>query len=77
MMKILDTTHFKKCIHTLDRAWHLLQQPNPESIEYEIYRLVCIKEFEIILKQSRELLRKELAHYFEVPSRMFHNRSNQ
>lgn len=37
---------------------------NPEHIDYDMYRSACVKEFEIILEQSRKLLRKVLKPYF-------------
>ncbi len=32
-MKVTDIAHIKKCIYTLDRAWHLSQPANPASSE--------------------------------------------
>jgi hypothetical protein len=55
-MKI-DTTHYERCISTLQRAHGLLLTANPENIDYDMYRSACIKEFEIILEQSGKLLR--------------------
>lgn len=62
-MKI-DTTYIQRCIATLNKAFTLLQQANPENIDYDMYRSACIKEFEIILEQSGKLLRKALKPYF-------------
>ncbi|MBC8004081.1 MAG: nucleotidyltransferase substrate binding protein [Verrucomicrobia bacterium] len=44
----------------------MLNNEKPESIEYEMYRSACIKEFEIILEQSGKLLRKVLNPYFHT-----------
>jgi nucleotidyltransferase substrate binding protein (TIGR01987 family) len=60
----IDTTFYERCIATLAKALGLLQQANPESLDYEMYRSACIKEFEIILEQSGKLLRKTLKPYF-------------
>jgi len=62
-MKI-DTTHYERCINTLQRAHGLLLTANPENIDYDMYRSACIKEFEIILEQSGKLLRKVLKPWF-------------
>ena len=62
-MKI-DTAYLERCIATLDNARTLLNKTNPESIDYDMYRSACIKEFEIILEQSGKLLRKALKPFF-------------
>jgi len=62
-MKI-DTTHYERCISTLQRAHGLLLTATPENIDYDMYRSACIKEFEIILEQSGKLLRKVLKPWF-------------
>jgi hypothetical protein len=61
---IIDTTYYERCIRTLDNAYSLLIASKTDTIEYEIYRSACIKEFEIILEQSGKLLRKILLPYF-------------
>lgn len=63
----IDTHFFKRCITTLQQAHTLLLKADPESIEYEMYRSACVKEFEIILEQSGKLLRKCLKPYFHSP----------
>jgi len=60
----LDITYFVRCIDTLERAYGLLQDVEADSIEYDMYRSACIKEFEIILEQGGKLLRKVLKPYF-------------
>jgi nucleotidyltransferase substrate binding protein (TIGR01987 family) len=60
----IDTTYYDRCITTLHNAYAMLKQANPASIDYDIYRSACIKEFEIILEQSGKLLRKVLKPYF-------------
>ncbi len=60
----IDTTYYERCISTLEKAYALLLNANPEMIDYDMYRSACIKEFEIILEQSGKLLRKVLKPYF-------------
>ena len=62
-MKI-DTAYYERCINTLEKAHALLKKAEPGSIDYDMYRSACIKEFEIILEQSGKLLRKVLKPYF-------------
>lgn len=63
-MKI-DTTYVVRCISTLQRAQELLLSADKDSIDYDMYRSACIKEFEIILEQCGKLLRKTLKPYFD------------
>jgi nucleotidyltransferase substrate binding protein (TIGR01987 family) len=60
----LDISYYERCIHTLEKAYNLLLQTPNESLDFELYRSACIKEFEIILEQSGKLLRKLLKPYF-------------
>ena len=64
-MKI-DVTFLERCVLTLENALFLMQKSNPDNIEYDMYRSVCIKEFEIILEQCGKLLRKVLNPYFHT-----------
>ena len=61
---MIDTEYYNRCISTLEKAYALLLNANPEYIDYDMYRSACIKEFEIILEQSGKLLRKVLKPYF-------------
>ncbi|MBN8703234.1 MAG: nucleotidyltransferase substrate binding protein [Bacteroidetes bacterium] len=63
-MHTIDTTYYNRCIATLNKAYAALITTNPTTIDYEIYRSACIKEFEIILEQSGKLLKKILKPYF-------------
>ena len=65
-MKI-DTSYFDRCIATLEQAYLLLQKTDNKTIDYDMYRSACIKEFEIILEQAGKLLRKVLKPYFHSP----------
>ncbi|MBK7094607.1 MAG: nucleotidyltransferase substrate binding protein [Saprospiraceae bacterium] len=60
----IDITYYERCISTLEKAHGLLSKTNPETIDYDMYRSACVKEFEIILEQSGKLLRKVLKPYF-------------
>ena len=47
-MNQIDTTYLNKCNLALERAYSRLDNYQTSDIEYEIYRSVIIKEFEII-----------------------------
>lgn len=66
-MTKIDTQFMLRCIQTLNEAQQLLKQVNANSIQYEMYRSACVKEFEIILEQSGKLLKKALLPYFHSP----------
>ena len=55
---IIDTKYLERCITTLDKAYKLFKETEKESIDSDMYRSACIKEFEIIVEQSGKLLRK-------------------
>jgi len=59
-----DTAYYERCISTLERAHGLLRKADEKSIDYDMYRSACVKEFEIILEQSGKLLRKVLTPFF-------------
>jgi len=65
-MKI-DTTFLERCIAALDKAHSLLLKSEVDSVEYDMFRSACIKEFEIILEQAGKLLRKAIKPYFHSP----------
>lgn len=64
-MKI-ETTYYDRCTQTLEMAYNLLRKAEENSIDHDMYRSACIKEFEIILEQSGKLLRKVLKPYFHT-----------
>ncbi|MBD2721420.1 nucleotidyltransferase substrate binding protein [Hymenobacter armeniacus] len=66
-MTTLDSSLLTRCTLALDRAVVLLQQSAPDSVEYELYRSACVKEFEIIIEQTEKLLKKALRPYFASP----------
>jgi hypothetical protein len=41
-----------------------LQQHKSDDVAYDIYRAACVKEFEIILEQCGNLLKKRLRPFF-------------
>ena len=61
---MIDTRFLERCMDALSRALIMLNNSEAESIEYDIYRSACIKEFEIILEQSGKLLKKAITPYF-------------
>ena len=63
----IDTTFYNRCVETLERACHMLESSEADSIEYDMYRSACVKEFEIILEQSGKLLRKCLKDFVHSP----------
>ncbi len=67
MQDFIDCSFYIKCIATLEKAHAMLLQASADSIDYEIYRSACVKEFELILEQSGKLLRKKLKPYFHSP----------
>lgn len=60
----IDTLYLKRCTSTLEKAYSLLQKAEKETIDYDMYRSACIKEFEIIIEQCGKLLKKILKPYF-------------
>ncbi len=61
----IDTAFLRRCIDALESAHSKLSEFQAiDTIEYEIYRAACVKEFELTLEQSGKLLRKRLAVYF-------------
>ena len=60
----LNTEYLDRIVQTLDSAFALLQQQAPESIEYDIYRATCVKQFELGEEQCGSLLKKRISGYF-------------
>lgn len=48
-------------------AYEKVVQAEDGSIDYEMYRSVCVKEFETILEQAGKLLRKCLKDFMHSP----------
>lgn len=66
-MSKIDTTYLERCIAALSQAYFLLQKTDLQSVEYDMYRSACVKEYEIILEQCGKLLSKILKPYFYSP----------
>lgn len=60
----INTDFLVRCIRTLEVAFEQLQQQETDSIAYDIYRSACVKEFEIVLEQCGNLLKRRLRPYF-------------
>jgi len=59
----LNTTYLKKCIDTLSLAHEKFLASNDDTIEKQLYRSACVKEFEIIIELSVKLMRKKLNEF--------------
>lgn len=59
----LNTNHLLRSIQTLESSLDFLNQAEPDSIDYEVYRNAVVKGFELILETSGKLLRKALKAY--------------
>lgn len=62
----IDTTFLRRCLQTLELALEELGRTEAGSTTYDLYRAACVKEFELVLKQSGKLLRKRLAAFFST-----------
>jgi len=63
----LSTTHYARCIQTLESSLSLLGQADADSIDYEIFRNAVVKGFELTLETAGKLLRKALKTYTGSP----------
>jgi nucleotidyltransferase substrate binding protein (TIGR01987 family) len=63
----LNFDNLARCIQTLDRSLHHLEQSEAGSDDYEVYRNAVIKGFELTLETSGKLLRKILRDYVGNP----------
>lgn len=60
----INTDFLERCIRTLETAFEQLQQQEGDSVSYEIYRAACVKQFELVLEQCGNLLKRRLRPYF-------------
>ena len=60
----INTDFLQRCIDTLESAFEELQRRSPGDTFYDIFRAAAVKEFEIILEQCGNLLKKRLRPYF-------------
>ncbi len=63
----LNFDNLARCIQTLDRSLQHLEQSEPGSDDYEVYRNAVIKGFELTLETLGKLLRKVLRDYAANP----------
>ena len=59
-----DTSFLKRCIGALEQALDSLGGRDRDDVVYDLYRTVCVKQFELVLEQSGKLLRKRLRPWF-------------
>lgn len=67
MNQQIDTLFLERCISALEKAVELFLKSDAVSVESDMYRSACVKEFEIILEQCGKLLKKVLKPYFHSP----------
>ena len=63
----LNFDNLARCIQTLERSLLHLDQSEPGSDDYEVYRNAVIKGFELTLETAGNLLRKVLREYVATP----------
>ncbi|MDE0118775.1 MAG: nucleotidyltransferase substrate binding protein [Bdellovibrionales bacterium] len=64
MQSRINVDHLSHCIKVLEDGYKYMQEHQPESVLYDIFRSACIKEFEVILEQCGKLLKKRLRVFF-------------
>jgi len=67
MLMTLNFDNLARCIQTLDHSLQHLEQSEPGSDDFEVYRNAVIKGFELTLETSGKLLRKVLKEYVANP----------
>jgi len=60
----IDTTFLRRCIQSLRLAQQGIARHHDDDFMHDVFRVACVKEFELVLEQSGKLLRKRLAEYF-------------
>ena len=60
----INADYLNRCIATLEAAHAQLGEHERGDILYDILRAACVKEFELVLEQSGQLLRRRLAAWF-------------
>ena len=63
----VNTEFLRRCLNTLEHALGELERSDPDDITYDIFRAACVKEFELVLAQSGELLRRRLRAWVASP----------
>ena len=64
---MIQTTHARKCLATLSHALAALNKAEAVSLDYDVFRAACVKEFEIVLEQCGSLIKKSLRDYVSSP----------
>ena len=60
----LSTEHLRRCIETLETAFDGLHRYEDNPVMYDVFRAACVKQFELVLEQSGNLLKKRLRPWF-------------
>lgn len=60
----INTDFLVRCIDTLESAFDQLRQRETGDPLYDIFRAAAVKEFELVLEQSGNLLKRRLRPYF-------------
>lgn len=60
----INTDFLVRCIDTLESAFDQLRQRESEDSLYDIFRAAAVKEFELVLEQSGNLLKRRLRPFF-------------
>ena len=60
----INVDYLNHCIKVLEDSCEQMKNHPPKSIQYDIFRAACVKEFEIILEQCGKLLKKRLRDFF-------------
>ena len=63
----LNTSHFAKCIETLEVSLKHLGNETPGTTDYDVFRYAVVKGFELCLELAGKLLRKSLRKFGGSP----------
>ena len=64
MKSTINTEYLDKCIKTLQKSYEMINQADPNTVEYEMYRNSLVKSFEMTLEQCGKLLKKKILPFF-------------
>ncbi len=59
----IDTSGLRRCIGTLEAAFGHLQREASDGPMRDIFRVACVKEFELVLEVGGALLRRRLRDF--------------
>lgn len=60
----IQTEYLRRCIRTLEAAFRALGGHESDQVARDVYRAACVKQFELVLEQSGNLLKKRLRPWF-------------